>query len=62
MAKYPKTIQEQIELLVSREMKFLDVSKAANFLSNISYYRLKGYWWELQEDFNEHLFQEEVFF
>ncbi len=62
MAKDPKTIQEQINLLVSREMQFRDISKAPQILSNISYYRLKGYWWEMQEDFEDHLFKEEVFF
>lgn len=62
MAKDPKTIQEQINLLLSREMQFHDISKAPQFLANISYYRLKGYWWEMQEDFNEHLFQKNVYF
>lgn len=62
MAKEPKSIQEQIKLLESREMQFRDISKAPHFLANISYYRLKGYWWEMQEDLEEHLFQEDVFF
>lgn len=62
MAKDPKTIQEQIDLLVRREMQFRDISKAPQFLANISYYRLKGYWWEMQEDFEDHLFQEDIFF
>ncbi|WP_264537401.1 Abi family protein [Flavobacterium sp. N1736] len=43
-------------------MKFHDISKATHFLANISYYRLKGYWWEMQEDYDDHLFQENVFF
>lgn len=62
MAKDPKTIQEQIDLLESREMLFRDISKAPHFLSNISYYRLKGYWWEMQEDIEDHIFQENVYF
>ena len=62
MAKEPKSITEQIELLESREMQFRDISKAPHFLANISYYRLKGYWWEMQEDFEDHLFLEETFF
>jgi len=62
MAKDPKTIQEQIDLLESREMLFRDISKAPHFLANISYYRLKGYWWEMQEDLEDHIFQEEVYF
>ena len=62
MAKDPKTIQEQIDLLESREMLFRDISKAPHFLANISYYRLKGYWWEMQEDFEDHIFQDDVYF
>ncbi len=62
MAKDPKTIQEQIDLLESREMLFRDIAKASHFLANISYYRLKGYWWEMQEDFEEHIFLENVYF
>lgn len=62
MAKDPKTIQEQLNLLDVREMQFRDVANAPHFLANISYYRLKGYWWEMQEDFEEHIFKEEVFF
>lgn len=62
MAKEPKTIQEQLELLEEREMQFRDVANAPHFLANISYYRLKGYWWEMQEDFEKHIFKEEVFF
>lgn len=62
MAKDPKTIKEQLDLLKSREMLFRDISKAPHFLANISYYRLKGYWWEMQEDFEEHIFQKDVYF
>lgn len=62
MAKDPKTIEEQIDLLESREMLFRDIAKAPHFLANISYYRLKGYWWEMQEDFEDHIFQEDVYF
>lgn len=62
MAKEPKTIQEQLDLLEEREMQFHDIDDAPHFLANISYYRLKGYWWEMQEDFEEHIFKEDVFF
>ena len=48
MAKDPKTIQEQIELLKDREMGFREIANASHFLANISYYRLKGYWWEIK--------------
>lgn len=50
MSKPAKTIQEQIELLESRNMAYRDIANAPHFLENISYYRLKGYWWEMQDD------------
>lgn len=56
MAKRARTIQEQIDLLKSRNMVFKDESNAPHFLANISYYRLKGYWWEMQEDKANHHF------
>lgn len=62
MAKEPRTIQEQLDLLDEREMQFRDLANAPHFLANISYYRLKGYWWEMQEDFEEHIFKEDVYF
>lgn len=62
MIKPPKTIKEQIELLKEREMLFREISKAPFFLANISYYRLKGYWWEMQENTEEHTFKNGVFF
>lgn len=52
MSKPAKTIQEQIELLKSRNMAFRNISNAPHFLENISYYRLKGYWWEMQDKRN----------
>ena len=57
MSKAPKTIQDQINLLLSRNMTFSDVNNAPHFLSNISYYRLKGYWWEMQDDKVNHHFR-----
>ncbi|NUQ23726.1 MAG: Abi family protein [Saprospiraceae bacterium] len=56
MVKPPKTIMEQISLLKSRNMGFRDEISAAHFLANISYYRLKGYWWEMQTDKANHWF------
>jgi abortive infection bacteriophage resistance protein len=56
MLKSAKTIQEQIDLLKSRNMAFRDETAAPHFLANISYYRLKGYWWEMQDDKVNHLF------
>lgn len=62
MSKAPKTIQEQINLLQSRNMAFRQIADAPHFLSNISYYRLKGYWWEMQDDKVNHHFRSDSFF
>ena len=43
-------------------MQFHEIANASHFLANISYYRLKGYWWEMQEDFVEHIFHKNIFF
>lgn len=51
-----KTISDQIALLKSRGMKFTNEQSAAALLSNISYYRLKGYWWDMQSDKVQHTF------
>ncbi|MGB7201042.1 MAG: Abi family protein [Pyrinomonadaceae bacterium] len=37
------TFEKQIELLESRGLRVTDKSRAANYLSNISYYRLSAY-------------------
>lgn len=57
MPKEPTTITEQIALLKGRNMAFGDESSAPHFLANISYYRLKGYWWEMQDDKLNHHFK-----
>jgi abortive infection bacteriophage resistance protein len=41
--KEPLTFERQIDLLESRGLVVSDKSKAANYLSNISYYRLSAY-------------------
>ncbi|KYG72670.1 Abi family protein [Roseivirga spongicola] len=56
------TIAQQIQRLEDRGMSFQDKDLASHFLQNISYYRLKGYWWDLQADFQNHTFQEGVSF
>lgn len=38
-----KTIDQQIELLKSRGMKFHNETKAKHYLLNLNYYRLSGY-------------------
>lgn len=54
MANKPAlSIADQISLLKSRGMLFNDESTASHFLKNVSYYRLKGYWWDQQID-SEH--------
>lgn len=62
MPKPARTIQDQIALLQSRNMRFKQVADAPHFLSNISYYRLKGYWWEMQDDRINHHFVNGSFF
>lgn len=62
MAKPPKTIPDQIALLQNRNLSFRNVADAPHFLSNISYYRLQGYWWEMQDDKINHHFANGSFF
>lgn len=57
-----KTIEEQIKLLKDRGMRFRNVADAPHFLANISYYRLKGYWWEMQSDKINHQFLPNSYF
>lgn len=62
MATNPRTIEEQISLLKSRGMIFKDEETASTYLNHISYYRLKGYWWDMQSDFENHQFEENTYF
>ena len=57
MNKPTYTISDQIALLKQRGMTFCDEVQAYNLLKNISYYRLKGYWWDMQIDTTLHTFQ-----
>lgn len=43
-------------------MLFRDESSAPHFLQNISYYRLKGYWWDQQADRTNHIFNPDTYF
>ena len=62
MANKPAlTVLEQIHLLKQRRMRFRDEPNAPHFLKNISYYRLKGYWWDLQID-DSHNLRAETYF
>ncbi len=56
--KESRSIKEQIELLKKRGMTINDEEFAREQLRNISYYRLKGYWWDMQEDRERHVFQD----
>jgi abortive infection bacteriophage resistance protein len=56
MNKSAYTIDDQIALLKQRGMFFRDETQAYERLKNISYYRLKGYWWDMQSDTTLHLF------
>ena len=39
-----------------------DENFARLHLSHISYYRLKGYWWDMQKDKDQYIFIEETRF
>jgi abortive infection bacteriophage resistance protein len=54
--KDSRTIEQQIALLKTRGMLIKDEQKAAACLKYISYYRLKGYWWDMQNDRINHTF------
>lgn len=56
------TIAQQIQQLKSRGMLFKDENSATHFLSTISYYRLKGYWWDMQSDVVQHTFHPNTYF
>ena len=53
--KESRSINEQIALLKGRGMKIDDELEAYHLLSHVSYYRLKGYWWDMQSDKEIHL-------
>jgi len=61
--KSPITIPEQIKKLKDRGLSFTDETKAANYLNNISYYRLRAYTYPFQDNNNPtHLFIQEISF
>ena len=51
--KQPVAIQYQIEMLKSRGLTFHNEVKAAHYLSNISYYRLRAYTYPFQDNTQE---------
>lgn len=50
-------IARQIAQLESRGLIIKDKALAVHYLTNISYYRLEGYWWPLQNDKVNHIFK-----
>jgi len=62
MHKPARNIADQIQLLKDRGMLFRDEALAQHFLKNISYYRLKGYWWDMQQDRITHIFTPNTYF
>jgi len=56
------TVTDQVQLLKSRGMRFRDEAQATNYLKNISYYRFKGYWWDMQSDFTLHTLKPNTWF
>lgn len=51
------TIEQQIQQLRDRGMVITDEDQAKHYLSQVSYYRLAGYWWPMQEDKEKHTFK-----
>ena len=61
--KLPIPISEQILKLKQRGLEFKDEAKAAHYLSNISYYRLRAYTYPFQDNINpNHPFIKKVSF
>ena len=50
--KSPLSIEQQIEKLKRRGLLIKDVNIAANYLSNINYYRLRAYTFPFQDNVN----------
>ena len=55
--KQATTIDDQIAQLKIRGLQISDDAIARHYLSNISYYRLAGYWWPMQADKVNHIFK-----
>ncbi len=60
--KESRTVDEQVALLKSRGMQFGNEQHALINLRRISYYRLKGYWWDMQSDRISHKFNTKSYF
>lgn len=62
MSNEARTIREQINLLRERGMVIDDENEAVFYLGHISYFRLKGYWWDMQIDEENHIFKVRIAF
>jgi abortive infection bacteriophage resistance protein len=62
MNKPAYSIDNQIALLKQRGMLFKNEAQAYEYLKKISYYRLKGYWWDEQSNSVLHSFLPDVYF
>jgi abortive infection bacteriophage resistance protein len=51
------SIEEQIQQLQERGLIIDDLSIAKHYFSHVSYYRLAGYWWSMQDDKVNHIFK-----
>lgn len=60
--KVPHSIKEQVALLKLRGMLLKDELTAIHFLENVSYYRFKGYWWDMQADYVLHTMKPNTYF
>lgn len=56
------TIEQQIDLLKSRGMKFRNEEKAKYYLENLNYYRLCGYWLIFEKNHEIHQFKDNTYF
>lgn len=56
------TIAQQLQQLKDRGMLFRNEASATHFLSTINYYRLQGYWWDMQSDIVNHIFEPNTYF
>lgn len=55
--KPPLTIQEQLELLISRGLTVRDHQQAQHYLAHLNYYRLAAYWLPFEADHITHKFK-----
>ena len=60
--KVSRTITGQIALLKMRGMLIKDENATTFYLGHISYFRLKGYWWDMQTDKINHVFAPNSYF